>query len=92
MARTPPSKSWIFTPVAAGLMLALLSPQSVRAACNDPTPASNQTVTCTSALPNPQTTAVVSANGVTGVTLNNNVGSRIDVASGPRSRWATTAR
>ncbi len=68
-----------------GLMggIALGLPFSVRAECDLTAPTSGQTVTCTSAAPNPSTTGIVAVAGSTGVTVNVAEGAALDVATGP---------
>jgi outer membrane autotransporter protein len=61
------------------LSLTLIS-QSVHAACNNTTPGSSAVVTCNASTPNPSTTPIVAKPGATGVDVNINAGSTLNVS------------
>lgn len=67
--------------LAGGIALGL--PFAVRAECNLTAPTSGQTVTCTSAAPNPSNTGIVAVAGSTGVAVDIADGAALDIAAGP---------
>lgn len=60
--------------------IALNSTNFTYASCDNHLPGTGQTVNCNTSTPNPDTGAIISASGVTGVTVNINTGSGLNVA------------
>jgi outer membrane autotransporter protein len=55
--------------------------ESAEAGCDNSAPVTGQTVTCSTATPNPTTTPVTAAAGSTGVTINVQSGAELDIAN-----------
>lgn len=66
--------------LSASVYLALSSASQSYAACDNYLPGTGQTVECGVSAPNPDPAAIVSASGVTGVTVNITPGSELNVA------------
>lgn len=69
--------------LATCVYVAISSGQQAKAACDNYQPGTGQTVQCGTGTPNPDTTGVVSANGVTNVTVNIDQGSVLNISNGP---------
>jgi len=78
-----PARNGLASAVSCCLAAVLLTASAPAwAACDTTTPTAGQTVTCSTAAPNPQTTAVASVSGSAGITINVQANAQLVVPTG----------